>query len=333
MRISVSKDSPWDLNAYAKAPMELLLCEVLHPNTKLLWIVLANQANFGPTDKSVLDRRIGIHRSTRIRCMQELKDVGLISGTESHIVMANPIPVLRKLMEEDNRARIEVNEQLLCNSQPELPADVQKTKPKNIKQDYFKIATEAWNAYRPSNYSKINTLSAQLMKSIDLHISALNLQPHSYEEFFSVLKTGIEHSQFWSKDNSSKTLQSIIGIGQPQAKKYQNVYNLYNEGLNYDKGIATNEEERKDEIVINAKYRKLIDDYDELHFMYYSYSINDPDSLGLLTDRIIKIESQLREAGLDPAKFRMKYQLDSWPTDVPEPKESRERFWRYTDDK
>jgi hypothetical protein len=176
-------------------------------------------------------------------------------------------------------------------------------------------------------------MSSQLLKSIDLHISALNLKAYSYEEFFSVLKTGIEHSQFWSKENSSKTLQSIVGIGSPQAKKYQNVYNLYNDGLNYEKSKATEEEDRRDEMVIPSKLRKLIDEYDELHFMYYDLSRNDPNNLDILTDRIISTENAFKEAGLDPARFRMKYQLPSWPSSVPEPEESRERFWCYDDEK
>ena len=45
------------------------------------------------------------------------------------------------------------------------------------------------------------------------------------------------------------------------------------------------------------------------------------------------LEQRMRDAKLDPAKFRMKYNLPSWPTDVPEPNEQRETFWKYSDER
>jgi hypothetical protein len=328
VKISVSKDSNWELSSFAKAPLELLLCDDLNANSKLLWIVLNNQANFRPIDKSVLDKRIGIHRATRIRCMAELKDLGFISGTADHLIIHNPIPILRQLRKMDTESRRIVEEEML------EPFTEQPIKPKKQKEtrNYVAEATDAWNKYRPANYSKVNRLSAHLLKSIDMHISALGLDAHDYENFFSVLKAGVEHSPFWSTQNSSKTLQSITGIGQPQSKKYQNVHDLYNEGLNHDKGQAVSETDRCDEIVLSSDLRKVIDDYDELHYMYYNLSRSDPDSLDTLTDRIVEAETKLRDAGLDPARFRMKYQLSHWPTDVPEPELSRQRFWIYDDE-
>jgi hypothetical protein len=331
VKISVSKESQWEPEIFAKAPMELLLCEELHPNAKLLWVVLANQSRFGPLDKSVLDRMIGIHRSTRIRCIRELRDIGLIKGTDDHIVLPNPVPILRKIIESTNKARAQAQEMLLGytnDNEVELP---KKTKQEKV--NYLEIAKNAWNSYRPANYSRVNVMSSELIKALDSHISALKLKPHSYEEFFAVIKVGIEHSPFWSKDNSSKNLQSIIGIGSPQPKKYQNVYMLYNEGLNHEKGEALDETDRQDQVVISSEFRHLIDDYDELQFMYYELSKNDPANINLLDDRIQQTEQSLRDAGLDPAKFRMKYQLSTWPTSVPEPENSRERFWRYDDEK
>jgi hypothetical protein len=331
MKISVSKDADWEPEVYAKAPLELLLCEELQPNTKLLWIVLANQSKFGPVDKSVLDKMIGIHRSTRIRCIKELREFGLVKGTEEHLILINPAPVLRKLIESTNTARAEAQKELLGIT---MVSEIEPKKtPKAEKINYLEAAKNAWNAYRPANYSKVNVMSSELIKAIDSHITALKLKPHCYEEFFSVLKVGVEHSPFWSRENSSKNLQSIIGIGSPQSKKYQNVYMLYNEGLNHERGEALREADRKDELVVAAKYRSLIDDYDELQFMYYELSKNDPASLHVLDSRIIETEERLRDAKLDPARFRMKYQIPTWPTDVPEPETSRERFWRYDDEK
>lgn len=328
MKIAVSKDSDWEPGVYAKAPYELLLCDDLTANSKLLWIVLANQSKFGPIDKSVLDRRIGIHRNTRVRCMAELKELGLLSGTSEHIIMHDPVPILRKLRKVDEESR-RIVEQSILGPYNEPPK--KERKPAEV-VNYFDEATKAWNKYRPVNYSKLNRLSAQLLKAIDLHMSGIGHTRHDYEGFFSILKAGIDHSVFWSKQNTSKTLQSITGIGQPQPKKYQHVHDLYNEGLNHGKANAVREEDRCDEMVIPSNMRKVIDEYDSLHYMYYNMSKNDPDSLHTLNARIIDTESQLREAGLDPAKFRMKYQIDTWPTDIPEPENSRERFWIYDDE-
>jgi len=328
VKIAVSKDTDWEPKVYAKAPYELLLCDDLTANSKLLWIVLANQSKFGPIDKSVLDRRIGIHRNTRVRCMVELRELGLISGTTEHIIVHDPVPILRKLRKIDDESRRIVEESLL--GPYEEPVKKER-KPKEV-INYFDDATDAWNKYRPANYSKINRLSAQLLKAVDLHISALGVTPHDYDNFFAVLKAGVDHSPFWSKQNTSKTLQSITGLGQPQTKKYQNVHDLYNEGLNYDKSRAVKEEDRQDETVIPATLRKSIDEYDNLHYMYYNMTRNDPDSVSTLTDRITQTEMEIRNAGFDPARFRMKYQLSSWPTDVPEPETSRQRFWIYDDE-
>jgi hypothetical protein len=320
---------------FARVPLELLFSDDLTANSKLLWIVLANQANFRPIDKSVLDRRLGIHRATRIRCMNELKELGLLSGTTDHIIVHDPIQILLNLRKADAESRRIVEEEMLTPYEISPKEAKHKSKSKAEPREeinYLDIAADAWNKFRPTNYSKINRLSVQLLKAVDMHISALKLSTHDYENFFSVLKAGIEHSTFWSKENTSKTLQSITGIGQPQSKKYQNVYNLYNEGLNYDKVVAVAEEERRDQMVVPSKLRKVIDEYDNLHYMYYNMTRNDPGNLHTLTDRIVSVELQLKDAGLDPAKFRMKYQMDSWPTDIPEPETSRQRFWVYDDE-
>lgn len=277
---------------------------------------------------------IGIHRSTRIRCIKELKEYGLIEGTENDIILVDPIPVLKKMIDTSYKARLEVKN-LLDRAANELDqaVDEKPVKKKADDNDYFQQATDAWNSFRPANYSKINRLSSQLLKSIDAHISALKLKPHAYEDFFSVLKNGVEHSSFWSKENSSKTLQSIVGIGSPQSKKYQNVYTLYNDGLNYGKAEAVLEQDRKDEVVLKAKHRRLIDDYDELHMMYSNLLRDDPENADILSPRILKIEQAFRDEGLDPARFRLKFRMPSWPSDVPEPSEPREQFWRYDDEK
>lgn len=325
MKITISKDVEWQVTAFAKAPLELLLCDDLLPTSKLLWIVLANQANFRPIDRTVLDRRIGIHRSTRLRAMAELRDTGFISGTDSHIVVHDPAPILKKLDKEDRfsreiaRAELGIEE----DAAPAMPKSVQP------RTDYFDVATDAWNHYRPAGYVKIRRMSSQVLKAVDLHMKALGLKVHDYEHFFSTLKGGAEKSNFWLKENTSKTLQSITGVGQPQDKKYQNVHALYNEGLECGPAKSVEESERIEELVLPDHMRNVIDMYDELQHTYLKLQRSDPGMLEDLTSRIIEAEESFRKEGLDPAMFRLKYDLVSWPTDVPLPKESRKTFWCY----
>lgn len=290
--------------------------------------MLANQANFRPIDRNVLDRRIGIHRSTRARCMSELRELGFISGTESHITVNDPFPILQRLEESDRLSR----EQAKIDFGIDEPKDLKPVKQTAEKTDFFAVATSAWNKHRPNNYQKMRLLSSQLLKAIDLHIAALNLKRHDYDGFFSVLSAGVNRSKFWSEENSSKTLQSIVGVGSPQSQKYQNVQTLYNEGLEFGTSEPKEEADRNDIIMLPSSMRKVIDEYDELHHTYYKLSRQNFGNYEALTPRIIEVENKIREAGLDPAKFRMKYQLPSWPSSVPEPAKSRKTFWRYDDE-
>ena len=325
MKITISKDVEWQVTSFAKAPLELLLCDDLLPTTKLLWIVLANQANFRPIDRTVLDRRIGIHRSTRLRAMVELREAGLISGTESHVIVHDPAPALKKLDAEDKFSREVARTEIGI----EVDSVEVKEKPVQLRTDYFEMATEAWNSYRAPGYSKIRRMSSQVLKAVDLHIKALGLKQHCYADFFATLKAGVEKSDFWSKDNTSKTLQSIVGVGQPQDKKYHNVHVLYNDGLEHGPSKSIEESERAEEVVLPDYMEEVIDTYDGLHHAYLKLQRSDPGKLEELTGRIIEVEQRFREEGLDPAMFRLNYDLFSWPTDVPLPEESRKKFWRY----
>lgn len=328
MKITISKSEDWQVSSFAKAPLELLLCDDLLPTTKLLWIVLANQANFRPIDRTVLDRRIGIHRSTRIRAMSELRELGLISGTDSHVFVHDPIPILMGLEKEDARSREIAKVEMGIDP---ILVVAETKKQDRASTDYLEAARISWNSYRPANYGKVRRMSSHVLKAIDLHIRALGVEAHDYDNFFSILKAGIEKSDFWSRTNNNKSLQSIVGTGQPTSQKFANVHSLYNEGLEYGAAVPMEEEKRNDDLVLPSKLRSLIDTYDELHYSY-SKIWRSSGNLESLTDRIIETEEKFREAGLDPAKFRMKYQFDSWPTDVRAPEVSRERFWRYDDE-
>ena len=290
-------------------------------------MLLLNQVGFKPVSLATLDRLLGVHRSTRIRCLAELKELGFISGSATHIVIEDPELILGRLNKEAKKAKQEAQE-IIDDYGPI------EEKPKEVKQpekvDYLQKASDAWNLYRPKNYQKIRRISAQLVKAVDLHMRELNVDPYEYEEFFSVLKAGIEKSDFWSNKNSNKTLQAVTGIGLPTDKKKKNVYELFNDGLEAP-AMPTEEEERSDTIVYPNEYRKVIDEYDAAQFVYneaYRSRRVTPE----IDQYVIRTENALKEIGLDPARFRMKYGMATWPTDTPEPAESRVVDWLYEDE-
>jgi hypothetical protein len=324
LKISISKATEWNLERFAKVPPELLICDALTPTTKLLWILLANQANFRPISKSVLEHRLGIARSTRIRALAELREHGFVTGTDQHLVLHDPLPILDKIAQRDECSRLAARIDL--GIEEIAPAKPKREKPE--KQDYFEAATEAWNEHRPANYGGVRRMSAELLKAVDNHIAALRIQPHDYEHFFSVLAAGVERSAFWSKENSNKSLQSIVGIGSPTSKKFQNVYTLYNDGLDAPQDRPKVKRPR-DTVVIPARAQALIQDYDELHYLYSDAIMNSPERLPDLGKRIEHVEAQFKELGLEPADFRMAYGIPSWPTNTPEPSSPRKVFWRY----
>lgn len=292
--------------------------------------MLMNQVGFKPVSIGVIDRCLGIHRSTRIRCLAELKELGFIGGNDSHFVLNDPQPILKELRDKKNKTLKEADELLSafsCDAQQELlSADDSDKKTR----DYMQEATDAWNRYRPKDYHKIRRISVPLVKALDTHMRELGIKAHHYEEFFSVLKTGVERSEFWSKSNSSKTLQSIIGIGSPTDKKKLNVYSLFNDGVD-SPASSVDEKERKDTIVLSAECRPLIDEYAAAQTTYsnayFSRSLDDGHC-----DYIRRTEAALKEAGLDPAMFRYKYGIKNWPTDTPEPAEALVVNWKFDDE-
>lgn len=320
---------------YAKAPTDLLLCDDLSANSKLLWIVLANQANFRPIDKSVLDRRLGIHRSTRLRCMKELRELRLISGTEEHVIIHNPLPILRQLREEDNRSRKIAEEELLdpmyeIKEEVDIPTPADKAeKKRQARENLLEKAVDAWNKYRPDNYSKINKMSAQLLTAVDTQMKSLGLKTGDYDQFFSVLKAGIANNDFWANENRSKNLQSIVGMGSPTTQKFYNVQLLYDDGLRYDKPEPLEEKDRKNIKIVPFAMRTKIEDYERLNYQYFTLWKSNKEDPDILKDQIIDAEKELRDNGLEPALFRLPYPFTAWPTDVPVATEDQKALWKY----
>jgi hypothetical protein len=334
MPLSVSKAKDWQINSFLKVPFHLVICDELTPNSRLLLMFFMNQVGYKTVSMSVVDRLIGFHRSTRIRCLAELKELGFIEGSDSHIVLNDPQPILANLK---NSRKKTLDQAYAIMSEDEFMEDLSSRQREKqikaqeaVKRDFLQEATDAWNRYRPKDYQKIRNISAQLIKAVDIHMQDLRVSAHHYEEFFSILKAGIEKSDFWSNQNSTKTLQSITGVGMPTDKKKGNVYSLFNDGVQQP-AAPTEEQERSDTIVYPAKYRKLIDEYESAQTLYNEAYRNR----ALQDDHrqyVIRTERELTEAGLDPAQFRFKYGIREWPTEVKEPAESRVVNWSFDDE-
>lgn len=334
MPFVVSKSKDWQVDRYIKVPFHLVCCEQLTPNAKLLLMALMNQVGFRPVNHSTLDRLLGIHRSTRTRCLAELKELGFLGGSDTHIVLNDPMPILRELRqlrdsEEEEARKVLIDGGVIESAIEQQPLPV-KTERDVEKRDYVQEATEAWNLYRPADYQAARRLSAQLVKAVDMHMRDLGVKAHRYEEFFSILKAGVERSDFWSKQNTSKTLQSITGIGSASDKKRSNVYNLFNLGVDAPAQPAQ-EDERHDTVVYPAAYRKIIDEYEAAQHAYQQASQNRTIT-SQVESYVRRTEQAVKDLGLDPVRFRFKYGLSTWPTDTPEPQESRVVTWTFDDE-
>jgi hypothetical protein len=331
MPITVSKASDWSVNQFVKVPVGLVTCADLTPNSRLLLMFLFNQCGYKTVSAGTIDNLLGMHRATRCRCIAELRELGFIAGTDSHIIIKDPIPVLTKLDKARERYLSEVAIYVNRNVALELIEQTAVIEEPAEKRDYMKEATDAWNLYRPKDYQSIRRISAQLIKAVDIHMKDNQIKPHDYVEFFSSLKSGVEQSDFWANKNSNKTLQAITGIGNPTDKKRSNVYQLLNLGFGKP-AEPTQEEERCDTVVYPAAFRPLISDYEGAQFAYNTAYRNrniTPD----IEEYVIRTEKALLDVGLDPALFRLKYGMKTWPTDTPEPANPRELDWVFDDER
>lgn len=331
MPFTVSKHSSWNIERFIKVPIQLIICDELHSTSKLLLILLMNQVGFKPVHINAIDRCLGIHRSTRVRCLSELREYGFIKGTDAHLVLMDPIPILDKFRKDRIKVEAEIDDVMGFDEYYKKIEEKELTKAETVKpRNYLQEATDAWNRYRPKDYQKIRRISAQVIKAIDIHMKDLSVHAHNYDEFFSILKAGVEKSDFWSNQNTSKTLQSITGVGSPTDKKKLHVYALFNDGVSKP-AAPTEEEERVDTIVFPARYRDLIDEYESAQTAY-----NEAYRSRTLTDDhrkyVVRTEQAIVDAKLNPAQFRFKFGIREWPTSVPEPVESRVVNWSFDDE-
>ena len=324
--LTVSREGEWDPYLFVMVPRSLLMCKQLGHFSRLALMFLIAQVDYGPITAEVMDSALNIHRTTRVRCLTELKEKGFVKGDKGHIILCDPIPILTKLWDER------------CSAEKELGEIVGRYRPVVRKEsapavaieqrDYMQEAADSWNRYRPKDYSKIRRISSELVKAVDMHMRHLKLKAHDYDQFFSVLKAGVEKHDFWSKQNRSKTLQSITGIGASSDIKRGNVYMLFELGFEAPAAEVT---EDHDTVVYPAAYRNLIDEYSYAQHEYSQARRNRRPTEGP-GQYVARTEEDLKRAGLDPLRFKFKFGITDWPTDTPEPGKERVEDWIYDDE-
>jgi len=329
------KKDDWDTcSSFVKVPVRLVACMHISANAKVLWITLANQAfRKRSISKSALDRVVGVHRSTRIRLLEELIDCGLVSVSSNtdRIILNEPEEALDKLETQQSAIRKKIKEEILDDlepiSKPKQPKGETKAKPLTTEQACV-IAAESWNQNRPKGYSKIRQMSQHVLKAVNMHMNSLNCKPNDYDEFFKTLKIGIEKSRFWSKENVTKSLQSITGVGNPTDKKFQNVHSLYNDGLEAQDPNA----EKFAENGYLILPRTLQEPLEQYMWVQTQLSMTNDKALAQrCKPQILEIEQTIRDHGLDPQRFRRNFCLTSWPTDVEENTTDKDFFWTFED--
>jgi len=328
MPFAVSKEKDWRLNQFVMVPISLVMCSHISQNSKLILIFLMNQINYNTASLGTMDQAVNVHRTTRTRCLVELRELGFIKGNDQHIILCDPIPILTKLKKQKRSTEQELDE--IIDRSDDTGSQLKVVPVTVVQRDYMQDASDSWNRYRPKDYQKIRRISSQLVKSVDTHMRELGVQAHDYDQFFSILKAGVERSPFWSKANTNKTLQSITGIGNPTDTKKGNVYALFNDGIEAP-SASVSEEERVDTVIYPAAYRKVIDEYDAAQTSY-SQAYFDRQPLDDVAEYVVRTETDLWAVGLDPAKFRYKYGISKWPTATPEPENTRIVNWTYDDE-
>ena len=326
--LTVSKEKEWKPYQFVMVPKSLLMCKQLRHYTRLVLMFLIAQANYGPVTAEAIDAALDIHRTTRVGCLEELRAAGFIKGDKNHVILCDPIPILTRMWAE--RCSIDKELDAIATRIDDIGARAGTLKTAPEQRDFLQEATDSWNRYRPKDYQKIRRISSQLVKAVDIHMRDLGVQAHDYDQFFSVLKSGVERDAFWAKTNSNKTLQSITGVGSPTDKKRGNVYKLFNDGIDAP-SASVSEEERVDTIVYPASHRNVIDEYDAAQTAY-SQAYFDRKPLEDVAEYVVRTEEDLKAIGLDPAKFRYKYGISNWPTSTPEPETSRVVNWTYDDE-
>jgi hypothetical protein len=254
---------------------------------ELLHQLIAANGSSVELNPTELDTNCSIHRSTRSRCFKRLRDLGLISGTNTEIIINDPRLIAKQYSDDsNNRLHNESFHKQYTNRNNDKPEEKeQRAKPQvshktsDQNPDQYKqnrkIANDSWNLYRPKGYEKSILMNKLQYKAIITHMNELDIEiGHSaedstkaFKQFFSHIRSGLEGNSFYMTDIIKKTLSAVVGYGDPDEKKRRAVFRLYTSGLERGPSIAETEEDRDERYRIPKYLKPFIDEYFELNEM------------------------------------------------------------------
>ena len=333
-----------DESGFVMTPKSLLFSTHLSSGAKIAWILIYEHFRFvsgNPKLKKItglpnsysykfspqwLEEWLGCHRHTRAKIWQELIDARLISDTDEITTLHNPGIALEELeMEGLQITKSRKKQEMLYQADKESVEKVSQIYKdeeelplsRRSNEQRAKFATEMWNKYRPPGYSAITMMSDIQLKVIENHMSNNRLGPkHEYEAFFTLLRKGVDQSDFWKTQCSRKKLWAITGsTPKLDPQKASNVSDLLELG-----GLSDHEpqlvEEQKKKSKILKKLAQTIEDYRQLEqYVHHAEMVNKPVH-EILKEEIRQTEEMIRSEGVNPAIFRVNPIVDKmWPTD------------------
>jgi hypothetical protein len=225
-------------------------CPDLRPVPKLLLISMIALGSEEFPNSAEFDRLVGVHRNSRLTGMRELRDLGLIRAISAARVELQPLTRGAKFLRFGFEGSQGTSAPLLTSG-------------RNPKQEL----ADTWNELRPVGYARIRVVSDSLAKSVNAHISDLGLKAYDYETFFRAIAAGVESSDFWSNENSNKTLMAITGVNRPSDRKRANVFALFERGSSSPERVSQVAEQPKS-TVYPASMREVIDEYVSAQFAF-----------------------------------------------------------------
>ena len=338
--------SDWQVKDYGfvMVPKSIAYSTHLSTGAKMAWVLIFEHFKFceaNPRLKRItgmpnsfqnkfraqwLEEWLGCHRHTRAKIWQELIDAGLISDTDEITTLHDPEVAMEDLeMRALQVSKSRKKQELLYQADKESVEKVSKIYKeeeelplsRRTNEQRAKFATEMWNKYRPPGYSAITMMSDIQLKVIENHMSNNRLGPkHEYEAFFTLLRKGVDQSDFWKTQCSRKKLWAITGsTPKLDPQKASNVSDLLELG-----GLSDHEpqlvEEQKKKSKILKKLAQTIEDYRQLEqYVHHAEMVNKPVH-EILKEEIRQTEEMIRSEGVNPAIFRVNPIVDKmWPTD------------------
>ena len=317
---------------YTKLDNHVLYSSRLSSNAKIAWAICFSSLSALESDSSSgkpvlsqfnaawLEKYLNVSKRTAARVIEELKEAKLIIETDVYTYMLDPREALKNL--EATEAQIENDAIQLAiymqgdSDKPELPEKKPVPSRRDTLDQDMNSLKEAWNKHKPHNYAKIVKCNEVILSCVNTHLKKNGIEKKDYNTFFQLLCKGIFGSDFWYKENNSKSLISIVGgTEKPQPQKISNVVTLISLGRLRLEDVTDEQDQQVNRVIVPSSLRPTVNLYHELHHAVYEAALYKRELSDHAKFSIEQTENNLIQAGYDPSLFRQNSSL-SWPTDV-----------------